>query len=103
MPDWCLGVADFPKTTQEQFDAWIPPTDRATRERRPRGPTTAAVWHDQADREIRGFALVYGQEHSAERLQARRELEALHEADPNKWPVEEIFSIYEELKWDWVD
>ena len=29
MPDWNLLVADFRKTTQEQFDAWIPPPPTA--------------------------------------------------------------------------
>ena len=103
MPDYCLGVADFPKTTQEQFDAWIPPTDRNLREKRPKGPITMAVWADQAARHTRAFCLIVGQQHSDERVAAQKDVENLHEGDPHKWPPEEIFSVWEELQWDWVE
>ena len=50
-PSWSLTAADFPKMTQEAFDAWIPPTDNK-RENRPKAPQTLAAWIKNTDNAI---------------------------------------------------
>ena len=62
----CLTAADFPWTSQEVFDDWIP-TEGNQREIRAKYPQTVAVWKRQTDNEIKVFSLVYGAEHAAER------------------------------------
>ena len=84
MPARSLGVADFQKTTQEQFDAWAPQMGPDHREKRPQAVKSMATWADQADQEIRAFWLAYGLEHGPERRRAREQLEDLSEPDVNK-------------------
>jgi hypothetical protein len=100
MPEWSLSAADFWPATQEVFDDFVPSADHK-REKRPRYPQTMAQWAKCADNEIRAFALVYGSDHAAERLEVRQRLERLHEENHHEWPREEVWVLWEELTWRW--
>ena len=62
LPRYSLSAADFPPTSEEEFDAWRPPADTKL-EKRPRAPNTLVTWHRHALRESWVLALFYGEEH----------------------------------------
>ena len=82
MPKWSLGVADFPKTAQEDFDRRAPHPDPGHQEKRPAWVKRMAVWIDQCHRQIRAFGMAYGAGHGPERRGALQELIRLNEEPP---------------------
>ncbi len=60
-----------------------------------------AQWAKCADNEVRAFALVYGDEHAAERYAVRRRLEQWNEDNHHEWPREEVWPLWEEMSWRW--
>ena len=103
MAKWSLGASDFPRTTREEFERFIPHSDPAYMEKRPAWTKILAVWTDQAHRSITTFCLFYGQDHERERRGALRRLVQLNLDDPNQWTEGDLFAIWEELHWDWWD
>ncbi|CAK0819734.1 unnamed protein product, partial [Prorocentrum cordatum] len=101
MAKWPLGASDFPRTTREEFERFIPHSDPAYMEKRPAWTKIFAVWTDQAHRSITTFCLFYGQDHERERRGALRRLAQLNLDDPNQWTEGDLFAIWEELHWDW--
>ena len=99
-PEWTLTAADFWPVTQEAFDDFVPSSGHQ-REKKPKSPQTMAQWVRCADNFVRAFALVYGQEHAAERLEVRRALERMQEENHHEWPREEVWALWEELNWRW--
>ncbi len=79
-PEWSINVSDFWPVTQEDFDDFVPAAVHK-REKRPRAPHTMAQWAKCADNQIRDFALVYGDEHAAERYSVRRLFEQWNEGN----------------------
>ncbi|CAK0808579.1 unnamed protein product [Prorocentrum cordatum] len=103
MAKWPLGASDFPRTTREEFERFIPHSDPTHMEKRPAWTKILAVWTDQAHRSITTFCLFYGQDHERERRDALRRLVQLNLDDPNQWTEGDLFAIWEELHWDWWD
>ena len=103
MSKWALGASDFPRTTREEFERFVPHLDVTHMEKRPAWTKILAVWIDQAHRYITTFCLFYGQQHELERREALKRLIQLNLDDPNLWTESDIFSLWEELNWDWWD
>jgi len=102
MADWSLGTSDFLTAKGEHFDGYAPPHDSKL-EARPRHPVTLASWKKMAENGIKVFASVYGLEHAAERREALSKLEALHESDEHAFPLDYVFSLWEELQAAWCE
>ena len=100
MASWSLSTADFPTSTEEAFDLFVPSADFKV-EGRPRAPHGVLTWARQARNGIRVFSLVYGKEHEAERTKALEYLVELHEAGPRKYPLDFIQGSWEELHSRW--
>lgn len=62
IPDYCLSAADFPLTSEEEFDGWSRCTDMKL-ERRPKPPTTLNAWYRNALRQAWAISCVLGTEH----------------------------------------
>ena len=65
-----MGASDFPRTTREEFERFVPHSDAAYMDKRPAWTKILAVWIDQAQRYITTFCLFYGKEHERERREA---------------------------------
>eukprot|EP00438_Fugacium_kawagutii_P035674 Skav231659 [mRNA] locus=scaffold823:44885:57127:- [translate_table: standard] len=96
VPDFCLSVADFPLTSEEEFDGWVGCTDMKL-EKRPKPPMTLNAWYRNALRESWAIACVYGSEHYSSFEQAASFLLKLGEDHAYMWPAHAIFSVWEEL------
>ena len=96
VPEYCLSAADFPLTSEEEFDGWIGCSDLKL-EKRPKPPMTLNAWYRNALREAWAIACVYGTEHYASLEQAATFLLKLGEEHAYMWPAHAIFSVWEEL------
>eukprot|EP00438_Fugacium_kawagutii_P005702 Skav227832 [mRNA] locus=scaffold948:391182:404479:+ [translate_table: standard] len=96
VPEFCLSVADFPLTSEEEFDGWVGCTDMKL-EKRPKPPMTLNAWYRNALRESWAVACVYGSEHYSSFEQAASFLLKLGEDHAYMWPAHAIFSVWEEL------
>ena len=97
---YSLTAADFPKTSEETFDNWFPPTDTKL-EPRPAKPSTLSDWRRHTTNEILAWGLIYGAEHRRERELARDRLEQCHDRDPHQYPFHWLTATWEELWWRW--
>ena len=98
--DHALMARDFPKVSEEGFDAWIAPMDHK-REKRFGAITSASVWRNMTDNQIKVFGLTYGREHTSERTKCRNEMYAWHEAKPHIYPFKWLANTWEELWFQW--
>eukprot|EP00438_Fugacium_kawagutii_P001653 Skav236324 [mRNA] locus=scaffold97:181652:191974:+ [translate_table: standard] len=96
LPDYCLSAADFPLTSEEEFDNWSGCSD-VKLEKRPKPPMTLNAWYRNALREAWGISCVYGTEHYSSFEQAASYLLKLGEEHSYMWPAHAIFSVWEEL------
>ena len=86
LPEYALSVADFPLTSEEDFDNFVPPPDSRL-EKRPRHPTTLTAWFRAALRMAWAVACVYGTEHYALFEAAATKLLHLGEEATYAWPL----------------
>ncbi|CAE7308056.1 unnamed protein product, partial [Symbiodinium necroappetens] len=96
LPEYALSVADFPLTSEEDFDNFVPPPDSRL-EKRPRHPTTLTAWFRAALRMAWAVACVYGTEHYALFEAAATKLLHLGEEATYAWPLPWVMSTWEEL------
>eukprot|EP00435_Cladocopium_sp_Y103_P035201 s1779_g9.t1 len=96
VPDFCLSAADFPLTSEEEFDSWSGCADLKL-EKRPKPPMTLNAWYRNALREAWAIACVYGSEHYSSFEQAATYLLRLGEEHAYMWPAHAIISVWEEL------
>ena len=96
LPEYSLSVADFPLTSEEDFDNFVPPPDSRL-EKRPRHPTTLTAWFRAALRMAWAVACVYGTEHYALFEAAATKLLHLGEEATYAWPLPWVMSTWEEL------
>ncbi|CAE7796727.1 unnamed protein product, partial [Symbiodinium necroappetens] len=96
LPGYALSVADFPLTSEEDFDNFVPPPDSRL-EKRPRHPTTLTAWFRAALRMAWAVACVYGTEHYALFEAAATKLLHLGEEATYAWPLPWVMSTWEEL------
>ena len=96
VPEFCLSVADFPLTSEEDFDGWTGCSDLKL-EKRPKPPMTLNAWYRNALREAWAISCVYGSEHYSAFEQAATYLLKLGEDHAYMWPAHAIFSVWEEL------
>ena len=96
LPEYSLSVADFPLTSEEDFDNFVPPPDSRL-EKRPRHPTTLTAWFRAALRMAWAVACVYGTEHYTLFEAAATKLLHLGEEATYAWPLPWVMSTWEEL------
>ena len=96
LPEHCLSVADFPLTSEEDFDNFVHPADNKL-ERKPRHPTTLTAWFRSALRMAWAFACVFGAEHYATLEAAATKLLHLGESATYAWPLPWLMGVWEEL------
>eukprot|EP00435_Cladocopium_sp_Y103_P053696 s1782_g17.t1 len=96
VPDFCLSAADFPLTSEEEFDSWSGCVDLKL-EKRPKPPMTLNAWYRNALREAWAVSCVYGSEHYSSFEQAATYLLRLGEEHAYMWPAHAIISVWEEL------
>ena len=96
VPDYCLSAADFPLTSEEEFDGWTGCVDLKL-EKRPKLPMTLNAWYRNALREAWAISCVYGSEHYSTFEQAASYLLKLGEEHAYMWPAHAIFGVWEEL------
>ena len=96
LPDYCLSVADFPQTSEEEFDLYSPPGDNKL-EKRGRNPTTLTGWYRNALRQAWALACVFGAEFYASWEGAAAQLLKLGEEYIHAWPLPAVLSTWEEL------
>ena len=96
VPDHCLSAADFPLTSEEEFDNWSGCADLKL-EKRPKIPMTLNAWYRNALRQGWAIACVYGTEHYSSFEQAATFMLKLGEEFAYMWPAHSIFSVWEEL------
>ena len=96
IPDYCLSVADFPQTSEEEFDLFSPPGDNKL-EKRGRNPTTLTGWYRNALRQAWALACVFGAEFYASWESAAAQLLKLGEEYTHAWPLQAVLSTWEEL------
>eukprot|EP00438_Fugacium_kawagutii_P015705 Skav235328 [mRNA] locus=scaffold520:603852:614712:+ [translate_table: standard] len=96
VPEFCLSVADFPLTSEEEFDGWTGCVDMKL-EKRPKPPMTLNAWYRNALREAWAVSCVYGSEHYSAFEQAATYLLKLGEDHAYMWPAHAIFGVWEEL------
>ena len=96
MPDYCVSVADFPQTSEEDFDLYHPPGDNKL-EKRGRSPTTLSGWYRSALREAWAIACVLGAEYYGSWEKAAAQLLRFGEEHAHAWPLHAIMSTWEEL------
>jgi len=102
VPKYALAPADFPRCTDEDLDAFVPPGDYSL-EPNPRHPAVFTEWHRSTNRLIWCFGCVFGEEHRAQRYEAATRLVELHENHEVEWPASVIYDIWSELEWRWVE
>ena len=96
LPEFCLSAADFPLTTEADFDTFAPPTDFRL-EKRPRGPVTLTAWFRCALRMAWALSCAYGTEHYPQWEGAATKLLRLGEEVGYAWPLQWIANVWEEL------
>eukprot|EP00438_Fugacium_kawagutii_P034289 Skav220346 [mRNA] locus=scaffold2224:194593:200853:+ [translate_table: standard] len=96
VPDYSLSAADFPLTSEEEFDGWTGCVDLKL-EKRPKPPMTLNAWYRNALREAWAISCVYGSEHYSTFEQAATYLLKLGEEHAYMWPAHAIFGVWEEL------
>ena len=96
VPDYCLSVADFPQTSEEEFDLFSPPGDNKL-EKRGRNPTTLTGWYRNALRQAWALACAFGAEFYASWESAAAQLLKLGEEYTHAWPLQAVLSTWEEL------
>ena len=96
IPDYCLSVADFPQTSEEEFDLFSPPGDNKL-EKRGRNPTTLTGWYRNALRQAWALACIFGAEFYASWESAAAQLLKLGEEYTHAWPLQAVLSTWEEL------
>ena len=96
IPDYCLSVADFPQTSEEEFDLFSPPEDNKL-EKRGRNPTTLTGWYRNALRQAWALACIFGAEFYASWESAAAQLLKLGEEYTHAWPLQAVLSTWEEL------
>lgn len=96
LPEYSLGVADFPQTSEEEFDLFSPPGDYKL-EKRPRNPTSLTGWYRSALRQAWSTACVLGVEYYGAWEQAAAHLLRLGEEHSHAWPLSSVIATWEEL------
>ena len=96
LPEFSLSAADFPLTTEADFDTFAPPTDFKL-EKRPRGPITLTAWFRCALRMAWALSCAYGTEHYPQWEAAATKLLRLGEEVGYAWPLQWIANVWEEL------
>ena len=94
LPDYCLSAADFPLTSEEEFDGWSGCADMKL-EKRPKPPMTLNAWN--ALRQAWAISCVLGTEHYSTFEQAASYLLKLGEEHAYMWPTHALCSVWEEL------
>ena len=89
VPDYCVSVADFPQTSEEDFDLYHPPGDNKL-EKRGRSPTTLSGWYRSALREAWAIACVLGAEYYGSWEKAAAQLLRFGEEHAHAWPLHAI-------------
>ena len=102
VPDYCLSVADFPQTSEEEFDLFSPPGDNKL-EKRGRNPTTLTGWYRNALRQAWALACAFGAEFYASWESAAAQLLKLGEEYTHAWPLQAVLSTWEELRGRFVE
>ena len=96
IPDYNLSAADFPLTSEEEFDNFLGSTDLKL-EKRPKMPLTLNHWYRNALRQSWATACILGTEHYAALEAAATFLLKLGEEHSYMWPAHAIVSVWEEL------
>ena len=96
LADYALTSADFPQTSEEDFDTYSPPPDNKL-ERRPRPPTSLSVWFRCALRQAWALACVFGTEHYGSWEEAAGRLLKLGEEHAHAWPLQTVLLTWDEL------
>lgn len=96
LPDHCLSAADFPLTSEEDFDKYAGTVDNKL-EKRPKPPVTLSQWYRNALRQAWAVACVMGTEHYSTFESAATYLLKLGEEHSYMWPPAEIYNVWEEL------
>ena len=96
LPDYCLSAADFPLTSEEDFDGFVGTTDNKL-ERRPKPPMTLSQWYRNALRQAWAVSCVMGTEHYSSFEAAATYLLKLGEEHSYMWPPQTIYNVWEEL------
>ena len=95
-PDYCLTVADFAQTSEEEFDLFSPPGDNKL-EKRARNPTTLSNWYRNALRQAWAMACILGAEYYGSWEKAAAQLLKFGEEYAHAWPLHSVMSVWEEL------
>lgn len=96
LPDHCLSAADFPLTSEEDFDRYTGTVDQKL-EKRPKHPASLAQWYRNALRQAWAFSCVMGTEHYGAVEAAATYLLKLGEEHSYMWPAGEVYNVWEEL------
>lgn len=96
LPDYCLSAADFPLTSEEDFDRFTGTVDNKL-EKRPKPPVSLSQWYRNALREAWAVSCVMGTEHYGAFESAATYLMKLGEEHSYMWPPSELFNVWEEL------
>lgn len=96
LPDYALSAADFPLTSEEEFDGFAGTPDNKL-EKRPKPPLTLSQWYRNALRQSWAVSCVMGTEHYGTLEAAATYLLRLGEDHGYIWPPNTIFSVWEEV------
>ena len=96
LPDYCLSAADFPLTSEEDFDRFTGTVDNKL-EKRPKPPVSLSQWYRNALRESWAVCCVMGTEHYSALEGAATYLLKLGEEHAYMWPPSELYNVWEEL------
>ena len=96
LPEHCLSAADFPLTSEEDFDRFVGTVDQKL-EKRPKHPVSLAQWYRNALRQAWAFCCVMGTEHYGAIESAATYLLKLGEEHSYMWPAGELYNVWEEL------
>ena len=96
LPEYCLSAADFPQTSEEEFDLFNPPSDNKL-ERRGRNPTSLSGWYRNAIRQAWALACTLGAEYYSSWEGAAAQLLKLGEEFAHAWPLQSVIGVWEEL------
>ena len=102
LPEHALSSANYPHTSEQDMDNFVPPKDYKL-ESRPRHATTLSLWFRDALRECWVWACFYGQEHYVEQERALQFLLDLGEKHDYAWPASVILRIWCELRGRWCE
>ncbi|CAK9011227.1 Uncharacterized protein SCF082_LOCUS11010, partial [Durusdinium trenchii] len=96
LPEHSISAADFPLTSQEEFDAFAGTPDFKL-EKRVKGAATLNHWYRNALRQAWAISCVYGTEHYSTFEAAACYLLKLGEEHSYAWPAHVILGVWEEL------